>query len=72
MYTETNISNNKFRDIWPNMFRTPKFVGSFHPLSIDDCQEKKIGVKYFFDNYISAKFYQNRWFTRWYVLSQVY
>ena len=51
------------------MLRTPNFKGSFHPFNIDHCRwkTKKIQVKYFFENYVCAKFYQNRRFRLRYV-----
>ena len=57
---------NHFRDIWQNMFRAPNFeVFSFHwSLPI---KKKKKRIKYFFEDYIYAKFHQNRRFTPRYV-----
>ena len=43
------------------MFRTPNFKGGFPSLSTI-ADKKEIRVKYFFENYIYAKFHENRWF----------
>ena len=51
---------NNFRDIWQNMFSISNFEGrGIHPF--DNCRQKELKlVKYFLENYIFAKFHQNR------------
>ena len=46
-------------------FSTMRIV--FIPLTLTIADKNKIRVNYFFENYIQAKFHQNRQFRLWYI-----